>query len=142
MTPAGRPLILVVEDDPSLRRVTCRLLVNRGFATVEATSAPEALQALETLAGEVRLVLSDVVMPGMSGGELAAAVHRNWPDLPMLLMSGFHEDPHVGDLDAAGVPLLAKPFSGDDLERAVRARLAPHDADPHDPPAPGPGAAT
>lgn len=142
MTAAGRPLILVVEDDPSLRRVTCRILGNRGFATAEATSAQEALRALETLAVDVRLVLSDVVMPGMSGGELAAEVRRKWPDLPMLLMSGFHEDPHVGDLGAAGVPILAKPFSGDELERAVRARLAPRDAEPHDPPPPDPGTAT
>jgi len=139
VSPDGRPLLLVVEDDPSLREVTCRILRRRGFETLDAPGAAEALALLATHGAEVRLVLTDVLMPGMSGGELAASVRRNFPDLPIILMSGFHEDPHVRGLGDEGVPVLAKPFSGDELERAVRARLAPGSSRP-DAPASGPDA--
>jgi two-component system cell cycle sensor histidine kinase/response regulator CckA len=126
-TPAGRTAgrgerVLVVEDDPSVRMLVGRVLRDAGYAVLHAGGPAEAI---ELAAGApVDLLLTDVVMPGMSGRELVAALRATRRDLPVLYMSG-----HTGDVvmsdgrgDAA-VAFLPKPFDHSELLAAVRTAL-------------------
>jgi PAS domain S-box-containing protein len=116
--------ILLVEDEPSLRQILQRMLVRFGL---KVTAAPDGEQALEALRAsvEIDVVLTDVIMPGMSGGELAIHIERNYPVLPLMFMTGFHDDSFVRErVNSSRRPLLYKPFSGEELERALRALAA------------------
>jgi len=117
-------MILVVEDDASVRQLAVRMLNNLGYSTVEARSAKDALQALERQP-QIVLLFTDVVLPGdMNGAQLARTAQRLWPDLKVLYTSGYAEDAlaHHGRLDE-GVELLAKPYRKADLARRLRAVL-------------------
>ncbi len=120
----GSETILVAEDQDHVRRLTCRLLKNRGYQVLEARSDPEALALAERYDGSIHLLLTDVVMPGMTGKELAEHLRPLRPETPAIFMSGYPGDalaPH-GLLDA-GVEFLPKPFDPDSLLRKVRAVL-------------------
>jgi CheY-like chemotaxis protein len=114
----GDDLVLLVEDEEGVRRVARRALEMHGYRVLEATNGADAL--VLAAAHPVRLLLTDVMMPGMLGPDLAEAVHDILPDLPVLYMSG-HADELVRDglLDPA-VSFLAKPFAPSQL--AARAR--------------------
>src|SRR5438270_6040633 len=73
--------ILVVEDGEAVRSLVCRMLVQNGYQVLEASSGHEALQLCETHPDPIHLILTDVVMPSMSGGELASRVARAHPDV-------------------------------------------------------------
>ena len=122
MGAAARPLtertILLVEDEDAVRRVVARMLTEAGFPVVEARSGDEAVAKISLLRGQVRLVVSDVAMPGMSGHALAAMVIERWPTLPVLLISGA---PPSGDEPPT---FLRKPFTPEALVAAVQ-RLLP-----------------
>jgi two-component system, cell cycle sensor histidine kinase and response regulator CckA len=109
--------ILLAEDEPTVRDLAETVLVRAGF---EVHAAPDAEAALAFVAdgGDVDLLLTDVVMPGMTGIELARLLRERWRDLPVLLMSGYSVDV---TRDAGIVPrrLLAKPFTPTELRRAV-----------------------
>ena len=101
--------ILVVDDEEPVRRMVCLVLQSHGHTVL---LAPDGPRALETLAGDkIDLLISDVAMPHMTGGELAATVSRSHPGLPVLLMSG-SERPD-------GYPFIAKPFQPRSLLAAV-----------------------
>ena len=124
VTRGQRELVLVVEDDKGVRALTVELLHRLGYRTLAAGDAKEALHRLES-APDVSLMLADVVLPGgKNGAELAREVTRMRPGLPVLFMSGYTEDAliHNGRL-GAGVRLLEKPFSTNDLAKAVRKAL-------------------
>jgi two-component system cell cycle sensor histidine kinase/response regulator CckA len=110
---AGRA-VLVVDDDPTVRRVITKTLENAGCSVMEATSGDAAVHLLE-LGGfaSIGLVVSDIVMPGFPGDKLAAKVAEQWPQVPVLLVSGF------GMKSGCTGPFLAKPFTPDALLRAV-----------------------
>jgi CheY-like chemotaxis protein len=115
--------VLVVEDEAVLRSLAGRILEAAGYRVLQAPNGAAAFGFLEAHPGEVDLVLSDVIMPRLTGHELAAAVRRRWPGLPVLLMSG-----HVGVIrnkEAApeGFPIISKPFTPHRLEVAVREAL-------------------
>jgi len=117
--------ILVVEDDPQVRRLTAGRLLLLGHSVVEAADGPRALELLEQHP-DIRLVLSDVVMPGgMSGHDVARAVRRRWPEVSLLLTSAFAAAAREADtvLDPP-VPMLTKPYEQAALARAVAAALA------------------
>ncbi len=111
--PTGRgETILVVEDDPNVRRVTVRLLARLGYTTLEAGDGPAAMELLEG-DGTIDLMFTDVVLPGgMSGVDLARAARAVRPALRVLYTSGYTRDAivHHGRSDP-GVELLEKPFS-------------------------------
>lgn len=117
--------ILVVDDDSSVRGFVQRVLEECGYAVALALHAYHALEILSHLNGAVRLVLTDVRMPGLSGIELLQRVRARWPELPCLCMTGY-ADEHA---TLAGLvppcPLLRKPFSMDELETAVSGLLSP-----------------
>jgi PAS domain S-box-containing protein len=125
--PIGKSeLVLVVEDDRSLRALAVELLHRLGYRTLAAGGAAGALELLDANP-EVALLLADMVLPGgMNGVDLARAAHHMRPRLPVLFMSGYTENAviHNGRLDE-GVRLLEKPFTTRALADAVRAALDP-----------------
>ncbi len=119
-------VVLVVEDDPLVRKVTVRALSDAGYAVLVAEDGREALQALGKLDGALDILITDVVMPGMSGKEVADRAREIRPRLPVLYVSGYPEEviARRGVLDE-GVAFLAKPFKPPELVDRVRAMLAP-----------------
>jgi PAS domain S-box-containing protein len=114
--------ILVVEDEPVLREVIGENLRDRGYRVLEATGADEAISVFGGEAESVRLLLTDVVMPGVDGRNLADGLRLLKPGLKVLFMSGYTGDVlgrHLGPDDA----LIEKPFVVDELMRKVRACL-------------------
>ncbi len=134
--PEGRgETILVVEDDPDVRKLTVALLTRLGYAVLEAEDGETALSIFDENP-EIDLLLSDVVLPGdISGPEIADAARRRRADLNVLFMSGYAEDvvrrqaSSAGQNQAAWDDLLPKPFSRSDLARKVREVLEHGQAD-------------
>lgn len=108
--------VMVVDDDPLVLESVGAMLEDMGHAVVPVGSGAEALDLLPSKP-DADLVLTDQAMPGMTGLQLAAAVGRVRPDLPVLLMTGFAEHAEV---KSSGLPLIAKPFQQDALASAIR----------------------
>jgi CheY-like chemotaxis protein len=122
---AAGELVLIVEDELQVRRIAARALTEAGYRVLEADSGERALEILRRN-GRPALVLADVVMPGVSGSALAAAVARLVPGVPMLFTSGYTDAEILRrGLLEPGAEFLAKPFSPEGLVRAVKARIAP-----------------
>jgi two-component system, cell cycle sensor histidine kinase and response regulator CckA len=123
----GNEAILVIEDEDVVRSLTCRILREHGYTVYEARQGQEGLECVARRSGEIRLVLSDVVMPEMGGRELGRLLAQLHPGLPVLYMSGYTGDDVVqrGLLDAAA-PFQQKPFSPEGLTRKVREMLDAH----------------
>ncbi len=123
--PGGTGTVLVVEDEESVRSLACRVLRGKGYRVIEAASADVALALLGADPGPVDLLLTDVVMPGISGPVLAQRLIRQYPRLRVLYMSGYAEEAieRRGTLPAGG-ELLEKPFTGDQLARRVRQAIS------------------
>jgi signal transduction histidine kinase len=118
--PAGRPLqVLVVDDDPLVLASTAAMLEDLGHAAIEARSGAEALLRLDQGAAP-DLVLTDFGMPVMTGGELAAELARRRPGLPVLLATGYGDQPAIS---ATGLPRLSKPFDQAALAAAMAGLL-------------------
>ena len=117
----GTETILLVEDEEALRRVAERALAAAGYTVLTAAGGEAALQTSAQHAGEIHLLLTDVVMPQMSGKALAQQLCRARPPLKVLYMSGYTDDAivHHGVLDP-GTHFLGKPFTAADLTRKVR----------------------
>jgi CheY-like chemotaxis protein len=118
--------ILVVDDDEWVRTVTARMLRRAGYGVLEADGGETALELLRGVAGRcVRLVLTDMMMPGMNGASLAAVVELEHPAARVLIMTGYSggilPEARLGTDPGA---VLAKPFTVDELLAAVRLRLA------------------
>jgi CheY-like chemotaxis protein len=118
----GTERILVVEDEPDLRRLVCRMLEQFGYRALEAGSGEEACKRLADTA--VDLVLTDVIMPRMNGVELARRLREAGNRVPVLFMSGQLDHPiaRSGELPQ-GAALLAKPFTRERLCEKVRHAL-------------------
>ena len=117
----GTENVLVVEDEPVVRALIVRTVMGFGYGCLEAHDATEALRLLEQEQGNFDLVITDVVMPGMSGGQLGELLAHQYPTLPVLYTSGFANNDIIrrGLLDASR-PFLQKPFTPDDLARKIR----------------------
>jgi PAS domain S-box-containing protein len=122
----GTETVLVVEDEGSVRRLAILGLRSHGYTVLEAANAAEALRVAAT-EHEIALVISDVIMPGMRGPELAARLRALRPDARVLLTSG-HTDVPDAFRDEQGrlIPFLQKPFTPERLARKVRAVLDEH----------------
>ena len=117
----GQETILVVEDDDDVRIYTVDSLRELGYRVLEAHDGASALRLLERQEEPVKLLLTDVVMPGMSGRELADQARAAWPEMQVLFTTGYARNAivHGGRLDP-GVELLPKPFTYDALAAKVR----------------------
>jgi CheY-like chemotaxis protein len=107
--------VLVVDDDNLVLMNTAAMLEDLGHEVVEAASGEQALRALRR-GRQIDLVITDQLMPGMTGTQLLAAIKAEWPHLPILLATGYAELPPGTDPD---LPKLGKPFRQDDLARAM-----------------------
>lgn len=107
-----------------VRRLVCALLTERGYRCWEASDGAEALSLAESRIHELNLVVTDVVMPHMNGSELATRLASLRPDLPILFMSGYSDDPLLEAIVRSGLLLLPKPFTSDSLWKAVQRAMA------------------
>jgi PAS domain S-box-containing protein len=117
--------ILLTEDDPAVRALARRSLERTGYVVLEAERPDAALTLLEQHAGQVDLLLTDMIMPAMNGGEFVERARRITPDLPAIFMSGYTEDVVItrGMLNETDT-FLEKPFSPDSLVHCVGRVLA------------------
>jgi two-component system, cell cycle sensor histidine kinase and response regulator CckA len=134
--PRGSETVLLVEDDEMVRRLAREVLEANGYRVLEAAGGAEAFALAQNAGRQLDLLLTDVVMPGASGKELAEAVGALRPGLAVLYVSGYTDETivHHGVLDA-GTAFLQKPFTPDALARKVRevldaARESRADTDP------------
>ncbi|MBA3345278.1 MAG: response regulator [Gemmatimonadales bacterium] len=125
--------ILIVDDEEVVRTLLTRALAGAGYRVLEATHGQAALRVLEASAGDIDLVVSDLVMPVMNGRELRQRIVSRWPDVPMLYVSGYPEAYlQTHELFDPEVPLLRKPFLPSRLLESVEEALAPSPNGPPD----------
>jgi two-component system cell cycle sensor histidine kinase/response regulator CckA len=120
--PQACPVVLVVDDDPLVRAITVRALADAGFAVLEAMSAVDALAQLQDPdACEIHLLITDIVMPGMSGDDLGRLLHQTHPGLPVLYMSGYSR-PDFDFLSSEELERcwISKPFDPSELVHKAR----------------------
>jgi CheY-like chemotaxis protein len=115
----GNETILVVEDQDQLRKMAVRVLRNYGYEVIEAANPEDALLNSERHAGPIHLMLTDVIMPGMTGPELADRIKPLRPQMEIVYMSGYSQHTTL-DFDGAFLP---KPFSPEALAIKVRETL-------------------
>jgi CheY-like chemotaxis protein len=120
----GHETILLVEDEENLRRLARTYLENQGYHVIDAPDGATASQISQAHKGPIHLLLTDVIMPGMNGRELANKVSPTRPEMRVLYMSGYTENHigHNGTLDE-GITLLQKPFTLPALKAKVREML-------------------
>jgi signal transduction histidine kinase/ActR/RegA family two-component response regulator len=122
--PRGTETVLVVEDEEAVRLIVRRVLEAQGYAILDARDGNDAMRIAAQRGNAIDLVLSDIIMPGMGGRELARSLATTRPGLPILFMSGYNEEGELagtgGDL---GEGVLAKPFTAETLARQVREAL-------------------
>jgi DNA-binding response OmpR family regulator len=122
--PAVRPLVVLVDDDELIRRLLERVLESAEYDVLAAAHGQQALRMIAKRAGEIAVLLTDLVMPGMSGLELALAARELQPDLPVLCMSGYSEQT-LRDRggDGADVDFIGKPFAPGELTDRIAGLL-------------------
>jgi two-component system cell cycle sensor histidine kinase/response regulator CckA len=121
----GSRLVLLVEDEPSLRKLTRTTLKNLGYTVLEAANASEALTTARQCASRIDLLLTDVVMPGMSGAELAQKLSPLRPEMRVLFMSGYTDGAiATHGVFESGISLLRKPFTREQLTRSLQEAFA------------------
>ena len=118
--PATEP-VLLVEDEPAVRAVATRVLREAGYTVFEAASGPAAVAVAERETRRIDVLVTDVIMPRMSGRELADRLLARRPELKVLYVSGYTDDSilHHGVLEP-GMFFLEKPFAAEALLRKVR----------------------
>ena len=126
----GPGVILLVDDDDDVRELARDMLQLGGYTVLEARSGTEAVRVSEQHAGPIHLLLTDVVMPGLSGPGLGERLSRLRPGLPVLYMSGYPTDVIAGGDRPPGFTILPKPFTQESLAHAVREALGRGPDDP------------
>jgi DNA-binding NtrC family response regulator len=116
----GSETILLVDDEDAVRKLVNAILQTHGYGVIEATNGQTALAAYERNAHRIDMVLTDVVMPLMGGFELGEKLNEARPELKILFMSGYRENPIVGERNRA---FLHKPFTPDALLSKIRQLL-------------------
>jgi len=124
MIAGGTETILIVEDEPAILKLTRMMLKRNGYSVLSATTPAEAIEMVENYTNKIHLLMTDVVMPGMNGRDLARHLITLYPDIKLLFMSGYTANviAHQGVLDE-GVAFIQKPFSMADLAEKLRGVL-------------------
>ncbi|MCM2284073.1 MAG: PAS domain S-box protein [Desulfobacula sp.] len=119
--PGGNETILLVEDEPAVLNLTRMMLERKGYSVLSAATPAEAIDMAASLADKIHLLMTDVVMPGMNGRDLARRLTALYPDIRCLFMSGYTANviAHQGVLDE-GVAFIQKPFSMNNLADKLR----------------------
>ena len=117
----GSETILLVEDEAAVRDTAAQILQLQGYSVIQAADADEAMRVCETFANEIHLVVSDVVMPRVSGRQLVERLRHLRPQIKVLYISGYTDDAIIHHGIVGGeMPFLQKPFTKDALARKVR----------------------
>jgi len=118
----GTETVLVVEDETALRKLVVKVLTNNGYTVLHAGNGIEALRLVTTYPAQIDLLLTDVVMPELSGPQLVAEMVQLRPDIKVLYMSGYTEDTSAiwSDVSKTGATLIEKPFTPEALLRRSR----------------------
>jgi signal transduction histidine kinase/CheY-like chemotaxis protein len=120
----GDERVLVVDDEPGVRKLLARILRSRGYDVFETEDGASALAFLNSANRQMDLVVTDLVMPKMSGTRLAEEIQTRWPAMKLLFVSGFPRgDSRPASSQVASVPVLHKPFTSEQIEKAVRELL-------------------
>jgi CheY-like chemotaxis protein len=120
----GSERVLLVEDERSVRDLAERIFRERGYRVTATGEGKEALRAFAAAPDEIDIVVTDLIMPGMSGRELVQAIHQIRPNLKALFVSGYTEDEIIRrGLHDPDVAFLQKPFTADELADRVRTLL-------------------
>jgi DNA-binding NtrC family response regulator len=117
----GTETILLVEDEPTILRMTRMMLERKGYTVISAATPAQALEKAQNHAGAIDLLMTDVVMPEMNGRDLATKITALYPEIRLLFMSGYTANviAHQGILDK-GVAFIQKPFSMAELAEKIR----------------------
>jgi signal transduction histidine kinase/ActR/RegA family two-component response regulator len=122
--PRGTETILLVEDEAPVRNLARQILTGLGYKVLVASDGVEALEVQAGHDGPVHLLISDVVMPRLSGGELARRLLERLPALPVVFFSGYAADASLDPIFSLGKPtLISKPFTAEELGRTAREAL-------------------
>jgi PAS domain S-box-containing protein len=123
-TVTGRETVLIVEDEPAVLGFAARLLARNGYTVLRAAAGDEAVEIARIYPSRIDLLFSDIVMPGLTGQETAAAVGAMRPEIRHLLASGYSEEMNAQRGAAPlGMPFIEKPYSAGSLLAAVRHAL-------------------
>jgi two-component system cell cycle sensor histidine kinase/response regulator CckA len=118
--PAHDGTLLLIDDDDAVRRVLSRVLRGSGYLVHDHASGEAAVEFVRCHAGPIDLLITDTMLPGMSGVDAAEAIRLLRPTLPVLQMSGYTSANRRVDGEACAYHFIAKPFRGDQLVRCVR----------------------
>jgi CheY-like chemotaxis protein len=123
--PLPRGSVLVVDDEATVRRILARIFAQQGLTVLEAADGRDALAVVEARAGAVDLVLLDLTMPVLGGAEAQKALATRYPEIPVVLMSGYADEPAGELVGACGEPaaFLRKPFERSAVMRVVEMAL-------------------
>lgn len=124
MTEQGQETILLVEDEPALLKLTSILLERLGYHIIAVDSPDRAIEIVREYKGPIHMLMTDVIMPGMNGRELALNIMPLQPDIKLLFMSGYTADiiSENGVLDR-GINFIQKPFVWNELGKKIRSIL-------------------
>ncbi len=119
----GQETVLLVDDEPSIRRASSRMLGRFGYRVLTAEDGRAAVACLERQATGIDVVVTDMVMPNMDARDLIGVIRRRWPQLPVLLSTGYDAG-RLGQGDLALFSgLVPKPYTPEEMLRAVRTAL-------------------
>ena len=121
--PVGNETILLAEDDERVSSLAAIILSQQGYSVIEASDGRHAIEIAKRHSGEIHLLLTDIMMPGMSGPELAKEMLRGRPGIKVLLCSGYTGDSTIQGVLDASIPFLQKPFTAYSLAQKVREAL-------------------
>ncbi|WP_029648500.1 ATP-binding protein [Methylocystis sp. SB2] len=119
----GQGVVLLVEDEDSVRSIGARALSSRGFTVLEAATGMEALEVVERVDGKIDLIVSDVVMPEMDGPAMFAELRKRGVAAKVIFVSGYAEEAFAKNLPEGDFGFLAKPFSIKQLIETVKAHM-------------------
>lgn len=123
--PVASETVLVVDDDVMVRRLVVRMLTEHGYRVLPAGNADEAIDVLRRAALQIRLVLTDLRMPGLNGRQLGDTVLACWPHIRVLFMSGYPAERLMTEGALVnGRPFIRKPFTSEQLTTRIRELLA------------------